>query len=304
MDEYLFTNNAKSTLASGISDSDLSLSVQAGEGALFPNPTGSEYFMCTLVDSSGNREIIKVTARSTDTFTIVREQEGTTGRAFSSDDKVELRLTAGYLTAVVNELSGLLAADFVPDADDTYDLGSGSYQWKDIYIDGIAYIDEFDIDGTYKASFPTNSVGASAKIMMGLNTTIAWLYNNAAPPGWSVVSASDAMLAVSGGSVYTSAGSKQGTWTISGLTMDNDSHNHQWYDYRSNLDDRSYDSGGTAQVVGTRGADGHQAIKSTNSESSLEQDYYTDSDSHNHTISANGAWRPSAYVGKLYRLDT
>ena len=107
MDEYLFKNNAKSTLASGITAGQLTLSVKAGEGALFPSPTGAEYFLSTLVDASGNREIVKVTARATDTFTIVRAQEGTIARAFSADDKVELRLTAGWIQAATDELTGL-----------------------------------------------------------------------------------------------------------------------------------------------------------------------------------------------------
>ncbi len=107
MDEYLFKNNAKSTLASGITSGQLTLSVKAGEGALFPNPTGNEYFLTTLVDTSGNREIVKVTARATDDFTIVRAQEGTIARAFLADDKVELRLTAGWIQATTDELTGL-----------------------------------------------------------------------------------------------------------------------------------------------------------------------------------------------------
>jgi hypothetical protein len=42
-------------------------------------------------------EIVKVTARSTDTFTIVRAQDNTTASAFNTGDKVELRLPAVVL---------------------------------------------------------------------------------------------------------------------------------------------------------------------------------------------------------------
>ncbi|KKN70390.1 hypothetical protein LCGC14_0430850 [marine sediment metagenome] len=35
---------------------------------------------------------------------------------------------------------------FLPTADDTDDLGSSSVQWKDLYIDGVAYIDELKAD--------------------------------------------------------------------------------------------------------------------------------------------------------------
>jgi hypothetical protein len=92
-----FTNNATTTLASGITSSATSLTVSASSGSLFPTLSGSDYFYCTLASSSGAIEIIKVTARSTDTFTIVRAQDNTTASAWNSGDKVELRLVAASL---------------------------------------------------------------------------------------------------------------------------------------------------------------------------------------------------------------
>lgn len=88
----LFTNNAATTLASGITSIDTSLTVATGDGAEFPTLSGSEYFYCTLANNAGTIEIVKVTARSTDTFTIVRGQDGTTAAAWAGGDKVELRL--------------------------------------------------------------------------------------------------------------------------------------------------------------------------------------------------------------------
>jgi len=98
-----FANNAASVLASGISSSSTTLSVTAGSGALFPVLTGSKYFYCTLANSVGAIEIIKVTARSSDTFTVVRGQDGTTAVAWNAGDKVELRIVA----AVLNNLAKL-----------------------------------------------------------------------------------------------------------------------------------------------------------------------------------------------------
>jgi hypothetical protein len=93
-----FTNNASTTLASAINSSVTSLTVAAGTGALFPTLAGSNYFYTTLSNLAGTIiEIVKVTARSTDTFTIVRGQDNTTAASFSSGDKVELRLTAADL---------------------------------------------------------------------------------------------------------------------------------------------------------------------------------------------------------------
>jgi hypothetical protein len=96
----LFTNNAATTLAASITSGDTSLTVAGGGGALFPNPTSPDYFLVTLIGVSGTPiEIVKVTARSTDTFTIVRGQEGTTPSAFTGGDKVELRITAATMNS-------------------------------------------------------------------------------------------------------------------------------------------------------------------------------------------------------------
>lgn len=92
-----FTNNAASTLATGISAGATSLTVQSGAGALFPALGTGEQFYCTLANVSGFLEIVLVTARSSDTFTIVRAQEGTTALAWNAGDKVELRATAASL---------------------------------------------------------------------------------------------------------------------------------------------------------------------------------------------------------------
>ena len=93
-----FTNNASTTLASGITAIATSLTVATGAGALFPTPSGAAFFYCTLQNVAGTlREIVKVTARTTDTFTIVRGQDGTSGQIFSTSDKVELRVTAADL---------------------------------------------------------------------------------------------------------------------------------------------------------------------------------------------------------------
>jgi hypothetical protein len=93
-----FTNNATATLAASITTSSTSLTVTTGQGALFPTLAAGDYFYATLVDSSNNIEIVKITARSSDTLTATRAQEGTTARAYAAADKLELRVTAAALT--------------------------------------------------------------------------------------------------------------------------------------------------------------------------------------------------------------
>jgi hypothetical protein len=96
----LFTNNAATNLAASITSSATSLSVITTTGALFPNPTNGDYFLITLIGISGSPiEIVKCTARSGDTMTIVRAQEGTTASAFNGGDQVQLRITAGVMQA-------------------------------------------------------------------------------------------------------------------------------------------------------------------------------------------------------------
>lgn len=96
-----FANNAVSKLAAPILATDLSCSVTPGDGAKFPTLSGGDYFMATLVKSTGDLEIVKVTALATDTLTIVRAQEGTAAIAFSAGDRIEARLTKGSIDGMV-----------------------------------------------------------------------------------------------------------------------------------------------------------------------------------------------------------
>jgi len=63
-------------------------------------------------------------------------------------------------------------SNIIPDDDNTYDLGSSSQEWKDIYIDGVAYLDAIDFNGT-----SITSTGAEINILDGdtsaTSTTVA-----------------------------------------------------------------------------------------------------------------------------------
>jgi hypothetical protein len=92
-----FTNNATATLSASINGSATTITVSSGQGALFPSLTSGDYFYATIIDSSNNIEIVKITARSTDSLTAVRAQENTTGRSFVGGDQISLRVTAATL---------------------------------------------------------------------------------------------------------------------------------------------------------------------------------------------------------------
>lgn len=102
----LWTNNASGTLNGSITDVATSLAVQTGEGALLPNPTGGDYFYLSI-----ENEILKCTARSTDTLTVVRAQQGTTGAAHADDVAWEHRWTADSARyAAFNTVQGRVSA--------------------------------------------------------------------------------------------------------------------------------------------------------------------------------------------------
>ena len=77
-------------------------------------------------------------------FLIGSESDGTTKRFLLSD----LQTYLSTVTAVSTTFSGSI----VPNADDSLDIGASGTQWKDLYIDGIAYIDQLGTDADPTAS--------------------------------------------------------------------------------------------------------------------------------------------------------
>lgn len=100
----LYKNNASATISTGINASVTTIALSAGHGARFPSPNVGEYFYATLIDASNNLEIVKVTARVTDTLTVIRGQDGTTAKSFLALDKLELRPTAAGFKDIWDQL--------------------------------------------------------------------------------------------------------------------------------------------------------------------------------------------------------
>lgn len=67
---YIFTNLAKSELATGIGGGDTSLTVLTGEGALFPSPSTNQAFRI-LVKEGSKQEFMSVQVRAADTFSSI-----------------------------------------------------------------------------------------------------------------------------------------------------------------------------------------------------------------------------------------
>ncbi len=96
---HLFTNNAVSTLASGVDADDTTLALATGGGALFASPTNGDVQYVTLTNPSapGVYEIAEVTSRSGDTLTVSRGVEGT-AEIWGAGTQVSARVTAGMLS--------------------------------------------------------------------------------------------------------------------------------------------------------------------------------------------------------------
>lgn len=95
-------------------DSGTTLVVETGDGVLFPDPSSSGEYNVVIYPNgeqptSTNAEIVRVTARTSDTMTIDREEEGTSARTIVEGDIVMLAITAKViddLNTVVTELEG------------------------------------------------------------------------------------------------------------------------------------------------------------------------------------------------------
>lgn len=119
MAQQHFSNNAQTTLTTALTSA--ATSVVVSDGSIFSSPSGGAYELLTITDGT-NIEIVKMTARSGNTLTVVREQESTTApTSFAVGSSVSAYLTAGTLDR-------LSAWEALPDADDKV------YAWRNNQI--------------------------------------------------------------------------------------------------------------------------------------------------------------------------
>lgn len=127
----LFKNNATATLAASINTTATTIVLNAGLGNSFPLPVGTSFFYGTLFDSVGNYEIVKCTARTVDSLTVVRGQDGTNPLEFVSGDGFAVRpiaavfnnfpqLDANNIFTGNNTFSGTLTASLTGNSAGTH----------------------------------------------------------------------------------------------------------------------------------------------------------------------------------------
>lgn len=154
-----FSNNASATLASAITTSSTVITVTAGQGAYFPTLSGSDYFFATLTDSSNNLEVVKCTARSGDSLTVTRAQDGTTARAYAAGDRIELRINAAAIDSKFDKEGGTITGNLSVNGNTT--LGDASVDSVTVNAATIAYANSPSISGnpTYTGNVTIGDVG-------------------------------------------------------------------------------------------------------------------------------------------------
>lgn len=98
--QFIFTNNATTTLTSAIASTSTTL--QVASGAPFPVPAAGQQFGIWMTDAATGlvHECIYVTANSANQFTALRGQEGTAATTWVIGDAVQHVLTAGSSAAM------------------------------------------------------------------------------------------------------------------------------------------------------------------------------------------------------------
>lgn len=97
MTNAVWANFASTTLAASVTSSQTSITVISGTA--FPSPGSNQFFPLVLTSATlaNTYEITWCTARSGNTLTVVRAQEGTTGLAFNAGDIAANLVTAAGL---------------------------------------------------------------------------------------------------------------------------------------------------------------------------------------------------------------
>lgn len=232
-----FSNNAVSKLAANITAASTTLTLQTGDGAKFPALTGTQFFMATLIKSDGTTEVVKVTARSSDTLTVVRAAEPVAGiqtaYSFSTGDRIEHRLTAGVVSSELDRLDQAAyinplnkSANYTVTANDVTSLIRVNSTSGNITItlpDISTLTDDFDVivakvtgdtNTVSIARSSTDTINGAATYSLTNQWQAAWLTADRSTGTWTVISSG-------GGGVkpnvdtFTGAGTP-GPFTLSG----------------------------------------------------------------------------------------
>lgn len=213
--KLLFSNNSKTTLAGSITNVATTLSVAPGAGALFPNPNvgAGQYFVLSLFDAATGlvTEIMKVTARSADTLTVVRAQEGTSARSWTAGDVVGNFWTAGQAQTFFDNvrlgLTGNTIFYVATTGNDANDGLTPATAWLTIQNAFNVIGSNYDLNGfvaTIQLEDGTYAGASSGRPMTGGGAVSVVVQGNIVTPNNTIIAATNAALLADGnGSGFT-----------------------------------------------------------------------------------------------------
>ena len=221
-----FTNNASTTVGTGINTSATSLTVASASS--FPSLSGADdYCYLTIQQSTGTvREVVKATALSGNTFTIVRAQDNTSAGTWSAGDIVELRMTAALLTDVIDAatVEGVKTNfQYTPTAGQTVFSGADNASntmiinqaaLVSVYLNGIRLVQGSD----YSVSSANNTVTLTAGVTTADIVDVEVFGNFTGQSGAAVAITGGA---ISGASVAATTLSASGTATLNTFVSSN-----------------------------------------------------------------------------------
>lgn len=112
---YRFSNNASGRLAVQLESAATALTLEAGQGDLFPVVSSPHFFVVVVEAVDGAYEICRVTARAggSDTLSLVngRGSEASAQQTFPPGSRVEMRLTAAQMEEFIQRSGDTMAGD-------------------------------------------------------------------------------------------------------------------------------------------------------------------------------------------------
>ena len=221
-----FTNNASTTIGTGINASATSLTVASASS--FPSLSGADDYCYLTLQGATNttREVVKATALSGNTFTIVRAQDNTSAASWVAGDIVELRMTAALLTDVIDAatVEGVKTNyQYTPTAGQTVFSGADNASATmiinqaalvSVYMNGVRLVQGTDYTVSSANNTVTLGIGATTADIIDIE-----VYGN-------FVGQSGAAVGITGGSITgtaitaTSLGAT-GTATLNTLVSNN-----------------------------------------------------------------------------------
>ena len=221
-----FTNNASTTIGTGINASATSLTVASASS--FPSLSGADDYCYLTLQGATNttREVVKATALSSNTFTIVRAQDNTSAASWLAGDIVELRMTAALLTDVIDAatVEGVKTNyQYTPTAGQTVFSGADNASATmiinqaalvSVYMNGVRLVQGTDYSVSSANNTVTLGIGATTADIIDIE-----VYGN-------FVGQSGAAVGITGGSITgtaitaTSLGAT-GTATLNTLVSNN-----------------------------------------------------------------------------------